>query len=71
MKTVASISFLDNHSLTMDVESVTRIEITTPTEVEEGVWCCELLVRTVNGIVVLNMLADTPEQLQAVSAVPL
>lgn len=66
MKTVAAISFRDNHSMTMDIEQVSRIEITAPTELEEGVWCCELLIRTANGIVALNMLADEADQLQVV-----
>lgn len=69
MKTVAAISFRDNHSLTMDIEQVSRIEITPPTELEDGSWCCELLVRTANGTVALNMLADRPEHLQVVSPV--
>jgi hypothetical protein len=66
MKTVAAISFLDNHSLTMDVENVSRIEITAPTQLDDKMWCCELLVRTPHGIVALNMVSDDPAKLQAI-----
>jgi len=64
MKTVAAISFRDNHSLSMDVEAVNRIDITHPLQLEDGVWTCELLVRSSNGTVALQLLADKPENLQ-------
>jgi hypothetical protein len=64
MKTVAAISFRDNHSLSMDVDGVSHVEITTPTELEEGMWFCELLVRSVNGTVALQLVSDDPEKLQ-------
>ena len=67
MQTVAAISFRDNHSLSMDVESVTRIEISSAREVDTGVWFCELLVRNSHGTVVLNLLADDPAKLQVVT----
>jgi len=38
MKTVAAISFRDNHSLSMDVDSVSRIEVTRPNQIEDGLW---------------------------------
>jgi hypothetical protein len=64
VKTVASVSFLDNRSISMDVESVNGITIGTPMEVEPGQFFCELIVRSENGIVSLQMLADSPERFQ-------
>jgi hypothetical protein len=64
MKTVAAISFRDNHSLSMDVEAVNRIDITRPLQLEDGSWTCELLVRSSNGTVALQLLADKPDCLQ-------
>jgi hypothetical protein len=66
MKTVASISFLADHSLSMDVEDVRLIEASNPIEVGDGLWCCELLLRTTNGTVALQLLADSPEHLRVV-----
>lgn len=67
MQTVAAISFRDNHSLSMDVENVSLIEISTPREVDNGVWFCELMVRSESGTVVLNLVADEPGKLQVVT----
>lgn len=64
MKTVAAISFRDNHSLSMDVDGVSHLEITAPSELEEGMWFCELLVRSINGTVALQLVSDDPEKLQ-------
>ncbi|KAF0223116.1 MAG: hypothetical protein FD176_2087 [Rhodospirillaceae bacterium] len=64
--TVASISFNSNHSLSMDVEKVARIHITAPLQVDDGIWFCELLVRTDNGTVVLNLMSADPASLQVV-----
>jgi hypothetical protein len=64
MKTVAAISFRDNHSVSMDVDGVSRIEATNPTQLEDGLWCCELLIRSANGTVALQLLADAPDKLQ-------
>ncbi len=63
-KTVAAISFRDNHSLSMDVEAVSRIELTHPMRLEEGLWTCEMLIRSANGTVALQLLADAPEALR-------
>ncbi len=60
MKTVASISFRDNKSISMDVESVNAIEVGSPMEVETGVWFCEMLIRTAHGTVALQLTADDP-----------
>lgn len=64
MSTVAAISFRNNQSLSMDIEAVSRIEMGSPIEVEDGVWCCEMLVRSSNGVVALQLLSDNPEKLK-------
>jgi hypothetical protein len=64
MKTVAAISFRNNHSLSMDVDAVSRIEISAPLQLEDGSWCCEMLVRSDHGTVALQLLADDPAKLR-------
>lgn len=64
MKTVAAISFRDNHSVSMDVDSVNHVEVTVPTQLEDGLWYCELLIRSANGTVALQLLADDPDKLK-------
>lgn len=66
MKTVAAISFRDNHSLSMDMDGVNRVEVTVPTQLEDGLWYCEMLIRSENGTVALQMLADDPTKLKVV-----
>lgn len=67
-KTVASVSFHDNRSVTMDVEDVTRIELGTPMEVEDGSWFCELIVRAADGgFVAIQMLSKAPEKFRIYS----
>ncbi|MGE5514181.1 MAG: hypothetical protein ACM31D_00010 [Bacteroidota bacterium] len=66
MKTVAAISFRDNHSVSMDVDGVNHVEATVPTQVEDGLWYCELLIRSANGTVALQLLADDPAKLRVV-----
>lgn len=66
MKTVAAISFRDNHSVSMDVDGVSHVGVSVPTQVEEGLWYCELLIRSANGTVALQLLADSPDKLQVV-----
>jgi hypothetical protein len=61
---VAAISFNDNHSLSMDVEGVAYIGAAHPIELEDGTWFLELLVRTDNGTVALQLVADSPEKLE-------
>lgn len=68
MKTVASISFRDNKSVSMDIESVTAIEMGAPLQVDEATWFCELLLRTVHGTVALQLTADSPERFQLPAA---
>lgn len=60
MKTVASISFRDNKSISMDVEGVSTIEMGAPIEVDDGTWFCEMLIRTLHGTVALQLTADDP-----------
>ena len=68
MKTVASISFLDNHSLSMDMEAVHQVEITPPMEVEPGLWAASLLIRADSGSVAIQLLADDPSKLDVKTA---
>ena len=42
-KTVASVSFLDNHSISMDVELVHGISLGTPMKIDDDQWFCELI----------------------------
>lgn len=71
MKTVAAISFLDNHSLSMDIEGVNRLEITQPLQIDDTTFTCELLIRTANGTVALQLLSDRKETLQVFPAMPM
>lgn len=64
MKTVAAISFRDNHSVSMDVDAVNQVEATMPIQLEDGLWYCELLIRSANGTVALQLLADDPVKLR-------
>jgi hypothetical protein len=64
MKTVAAISFRDNHSVSMDVDKVKRIDVTLPTQLEDGLWCCEMLIRSDHGTVALQLVADDPAKLK-------
>ena len=61
-KTVASVSFHSNHNLSMDVDEVQGISIGTPMKVAEGQWFCEMIVRSANGTLAINMLADEPSK---------
>jgi len=61
-KTVASVSFHSNHNLSMDVDEVQGISIGTPMKLAEGQWFCEMIVRSANGTLAINMLADDPSK---------
>jgi len=61
-KTVASVSFLSDRTISMDVESVAAIEVGEPMEVEPGSWFSELIIRSANGILSIQMLADDPKR---------
>ncbi|MEW5728549.1 MAG: hypothetical protein AB1918_12045 [Pseudomonadota bacterium] len=69
MKTVAAISFRNDHSLSMDVEDVHRIEIGPPIQLDDGSWGAELLVRGAHGVVAIQLQADSPERLRVQSDV--
>lgn len=64
MKTVAAISFLDNHSISMDVEGVRYLEMTNPVQIDENTWVCEVLVRNTSGTLAMQLMADSPEKLK-------
>jgi hypothetical protein len=61
-KPVASVCFLDNRSISMDIEAVIGIDVGTPMRLDEGEWFCELIVRSTNGTVALQLLADNPDR---------
>ncbi len=61
-KPVASVCFLDNRSISMDIESVIGIDVGTPMRLGDGEWFCELIVRSTNGTVALQLLADGPDR---------
>lgn len=67
MKAVAAISFLNNHSVSMDVEDVLRIEMTEPLEVGDGTWVRTLIIRSVQGIVELNLTGTSRDGLELVA----
>ncbi len=60
MKTVAAVSFRNDHSISMDVEDVTSIEMGAPMEAGDGNWFCELIIRSSHGFVAMQLLADDP-----------
>lgn len=62
MTTVASISFRNDKSLSMDVEDVHAVTMAPPVELEDGSWACELIIRTAHGTVALQMQASSPDQ---------
>jgi hypothetical protein len=64
MKTVAAISFHNDQRLSMDVDHVSSIEYSSPIQTEDGQWFCEMLVRSANGVIALQLLADEPEKLR-------
>jgi hypothetical protein len=61
-KPVASVCFLDNRSISMDIEAVVGIDIGTPMCLGEGEWFCELIIRSTNGTVALQLLADNVDR---------
>jgi len=46
----------------MDVDEVQGISIGTPMKLAEGQWFCEMIVRSANGTLAINMLADDPSK---------
>lgn len=71
MKTVAAISFRSNQSLSMDVEAVNSIEMGTPLQLEDGSWFCEMIVRSANGVIALQLLSDSPDKFHVQEPDPL
>ncbi len=68
-KTVASVSFRDDRSLSVDIEDVRAIELGAPIQVaEDGQWFCELIVRGGDGFVALQLLADDPSRFKVMEA---
>ncbi len=61
MSTVASISFRNDKSVSMDVEGVHAIEMAPPMQLEDGSWACELLIRSANGTVAIQLQAESPD----------
>jgi hypothetical protein len=59
-KTVASVSFHSNHNLSMDVDEVQDISMSAPMQLNEGQWFCEMIVRSANGTLAVQMLAHDP-----------
>lgn len=66
-KTVAAVSFHDNHSISMDVDGVESIAIGKPMKLDEGQWFCELIVHSANGTVAVQLLADDPARFKVES----
>ncbi len=60
--TVASISFTSDRGISMDVEGVRGIAMGQPTRMDENVWCCDLIIRTDNGNIAMQMVAEAPER---------
>ena len=59
-KTVASVSFHSNHNLSMDVDEVQGISMSAPMQLGEGQWFCEMIIRSANGTLAVNMLTNDP-----------
>ena len=69
-KTVAAISFHDNKNLSIDIEDVVGIDIGIPQEMDEGLWFCDLIIRSEAGNVSLQLTADSLEKLKAIEKEP-
>jgi hypothetical protein len=59
-KTVASVSFHSNHNLSMDVDEVQGISMSMPMQLGEGQWFCEMIIRSANGTLAVQMLSSDP-----------
>lgn len=60
---LAAISFSDNQSISLDMEGVNHLCTSQPLQLEDGRWFMELLVRSGNGTVALQLVADAAEKL--------
>lgn len=65
-KTVATISFQDNKNLSIDIESVSGIDLGIPQELDEGFWFVDLIIRSDVGNVSLQLTSDDKEKLKAI-----
>jgi len=64
-KAVAAVTFTDDRSISMDIEGVTHIEAGTAIEAGDGEhWFLELLIRSDNGTVALQLLSTDPDKLR-------
>lgn len=64
-KAVAAITFNDNRSLSMDVESVVRLEAGQPMDLGDGEhWFVELLIRTDHGTIAIQLLSNDKQNLR-------
>ncbi len=64
-RAVAAITFNDNRSMSVDVESVTRIHSGQPMDVGDGEhWFLELIIRTETGTVALQLLSGDKDKLR-------
>jgi hypothetical protein len=59
-KTVASVSFNSDHNLSVDVDEVQGISMSAPMQLGEGQWFCEMIIRSANGTLAVQMLAVNP-----------
>ncbi|MCF8479023.1 MAG: hypothetical protein K9H25_01200 [Rhodospirillum sp.] len=66
MKTVASISFKDDHSLSLDVIDVTGIAMGGPLKIDDATWVVEMVVNTRSGKIALQMVGDSPDSFTVV-----
>lgn len=67
-KTVASISFHDNKNLSIDIEDVVGIDIGTPMEMAAGVFFVDLIIRSAQGNVSLQLTSDSLNKLKAIQS---
>ena len=68
---VAAITFNDNRSMSVDIEGVKRIECGQPMDMGGGeIWFLELIIRTNNGSVAIQLLSDDSEKLRIQSGEP-
>ena len=59
-KTVASVSFHSNQNLSMDVDEVLAVSMSEPISLGVDQWVCELIIRSANGTLAINMLSAKP-----------
>ena len=65
-KTVAAISFHDNKNLSIDIENISGIDISTPQKMAEDIWFVNLIIRSEVGNVSLQLTADSVDKLKSI-----